>query len=115
MTNANREVLERTGDGSRTQSANTERLVRYLDSLGAEKSKPRPMEAVWALTALVLLAIHLESSDVSSQVIAEKKECQIAKERSGQYARALTTLLNEKPIVIGETTRVSCRVREIAS
>jgi hypothetical protein len=33
----------------------------------------RPMEAVWALVAIWLFASYLESSDVSQQVIAEKK------------------------------------------
>ena len=57
-----------------TESANTERLVKYLDSLGAEKSEPRTMEYVWALIALVLFVGYLESSDVSQQVVQERVE-----------------------------------------
>ena len=75
----------------------------------------RPMECVWFLIALVLFLAHLEKSDVSHQVIAEKAQLAECKTRVRQYATALTTLLNEKPIVIGETTRVSCKVREISS
>ena len=75
----------------------------------------RPMECVWFLIALALFLAHFEKSDVSHQVIAEKAQLAECKTRVRQYATALTTLLNEKPIVIGETTRVSCRVREIAS
>ena len=70
---------------------------------------------VLSLIACVLLVAHLKKSDVSAQVIEEKAQLAECKTRVRQYATALTTLLNEKPIVIGETTRVSCRVREIAS
>ena len=70
---------------------------------------------VLALIACVLLVAHLEKSDVSAQVIEEKAQLAECKTRVRQYATALTTLLNEKPIVIGETTRVSCKVRDIPS
>lgn len=46
--------------------------------------------------------------------VADKmaNECQVAKERASQYAQALVHLLNQQTVVIGETTRVSCRVKE---
>ena len=79
------------------------------------RAEVRPMELLWIVLAFFLLAIYLDATDVNQYVIAEKAklaECNLAKERSRQYATALTTLLNEKPIVIGETTRVTCKVRE---
>ena len=82
------------------------------------RAEVRPMELLWIVLAFFLLAMYLDATDVNQYVIAEKAklaECNLAKERSRQYATALTTLLNEKPIVIGETTRVNCKVREIAS
>ena len=48
----------------------------------------RPMEAVWALIALFLFMSYLESSDVSQDVIAEKKlEGCIAQFSAGEYHR----------------------------
>ena len=91
---------------------------KFSVAMSQQKPRMRPMEAVWILISFILLAAYLQKSDVSDQVIADKAklaECEVAKERSRQYATALTTLLNEKPIVIGETTRVNCKVREIPS
>ena len=76
----------------------------------------RPMEAVWFLIAAVLFLMHLESSDVSTYVIAEKKnECRLAKEQAAHYATALVNLLNQKTVTIGNSTQLSCRVKELHS
>ena len=91
---------------------------KFSLAMSAQSPSVRPMEILWIVLAFFLLALYLDATDVNQYVIAEKAklaECQLAKERSRQYATALTTLLNEKPIVIGETTRVSCKVREISS
>ena len=102
-----------------TETKNALRLSRYLDRLAHIEPAPvRRMEILWIVLAFFLLALYLDATDVNQYVIAEKAklaECKLAKERSRQYALALTTLLNEKPIVIGETTRVTCRVKEIQS
>ena len=48
----------------------------------------RPMEAVWALIAIFLFMSWLERSDVSQDVIAEKKlEGCIAQFSAGEYHR----------------------------
>jgi hypothetical protein len=100
-------------------ASQAEAARKFAQAMSAQPpARMRPMEAVWILICFVLLAAYLQKSDVSAQVIADKAklaECEIAKERARQYATALTALLNEKPIVIGETTRVSCKVREIPS
>ena len=76
----------------------------------------RPMEALWMLIALVLFLAHLESTDVSTYVVAEKKnECRLAKEQAAHYATALVHLLNQKTVTIGNSTQLSCRVKELQS
>lgn len=86
---SNTRVLELGGSGSRTNSQNTERLIRYLDSLGAEPSTPRPMEAVWALIALVLFSAYLESTwaPVEQAVAKEARGCISQYGPGERYAR----------------------------
>ena len=97
----------------------TEEQASAKLSLELPADKPagiRPMEALWILIALVLFLMHLESSDVSTYVVAEKKnECQLAKEQAAHYATALVHLLNQKTVTIGNSTQLSCRVKEIKS
>jgi hypothetical protein len=68
---------------------NTERLIRYLDSLGAESSRPRVMEYVLGLVCIVLLSMHLESNSfpVERAIAKETRGC-IAQYGPGErYAR----------------------------
>lgn len=84
-----------------------------------EMGAPRKRELVWAGIALALAFAYLSGDDyrdvLTVQAAVERAECQTAKERAAQYAIALTHLLNSRTVVIGETTTVSCRVKEINS
>jgi hypothetical protein len=68
-------------------------------------NSPRPMEYVWALVAIVLLLAHLQTSDVSDQVITEKHKLLQTCERNTAVAIAA---LNGFDIREGDV-RVACR------
>jgi hypothetical protein len=91
-----------------TESQNAERLVRYLDSLGAEPATPRVREYALMLGFLVLLAMHLESTDVSHQIVAEKSECQINADRAEKFSNVIVAAANNGAFTIGDD-RISCR------
>ena len=70
----------------------------------------RPMEAVWALIALALFSAHLQSSDVSDQVIAEKKlEGCIAQFGAGEHHR--NPRFQCAPMVEAPTTAMTMPVK----
>jgi hypothetical protein len=74
-------------------------------------AKPRLREYVWAIAALCLAVAHLQSTDVSENVIAERKDdCKVAKQRASEHATALVHLLNQKTVEL-QGAIVSCRVR----
>ena len=85
------EGLELAGDSSRTdlELAEAQAAQKLHAALPADKPTGiRPMEAVWALIALFLFMSWLERSDVSQDVIAEKKlEGCIAQFGPGEYHR----------------------------
>jgi hypothetical protein len=105
---SNPKVLERAGS-SRTASENTERLVRYLDSLGSEPATVRVREKLWALLACVLAAAYLESTDLSYQVMEKNSDLQ----RCEIYTKALTHVLNGGSLRVEGATDVSCKTKQI--
>jgi hypothetical protein len=90
-------VLELRGDGSRTPVVGQPRF--------------RVMEAVWFLIAAALFVAHLESSDISNQVIAQKVTlAKQERENCQRYAKAITHLLNHGGVLeVTGSTQVSCK------
>lgn len=57
-------------------ASNNERLIAYLDSLGAEPSTPRVREYVLMVVFCVLAAAHLESKSFPvEQAVREAEGC----------------------------------------
>jgi hypothetical protein len=89
--NTGNKVLERTGDGSRTdlEISQAEARRKFAQAMSAQPpARMRPMEAVWILLTFVLLAAYLQKSDVSDQVIAERHKLLQTCERNTKVAVA---------------------------
>jgi hypothetical protein len=78
---------------------------KFSVAMSQQKPRMRPMEAVWILLSFVLLAAYLQKSDVSDQVIAERKKLITTCERNTNVAVAA---LNGWQIQEGDT-KVACR------
>jgi hypothetical protein len=106
--NTGNKVLERTGDGSRTdlEISQAEARRKFSQAMSAQPpARIRPMEAVWILLTFILLAAYLQKSDVSDQVIAERQQIVKNCERNTTVAVAA---LNGWQIQEGDT-KVACK------
>ena len=86
--------------------------------MNEERDTPLGLALFMALVAAAIAVAAAEYTGYAlfgsaDAYVIEQTECELAKERSRQYATALTALLNRKTVTIGETTEVSCRVRHL--
>jgi hypothetical protein len=87
---------------------NAERLVRYLDSLGAEPATPRVREYVLMGVFCVLAMAWFDSGNLGAQIVAEKSECQINADRAEKFSKVIVAAANNGAFTIGDD-RISCR------
>jgi N-dimethylarginine dimethylaminohydrolase len=89
-TDRSKRVLELAGDGSRTETQNTERLIAYLDKLADVEPAPvRIKEKVLALIACFLAVGYLEGGELATKVVQERyaQEGCVAQFGPGEYHR----------------------------
>lgn len=75
----------------------------------------RTPSAVLFLICLVLLMGIFEKEDLEMATRKAMEACQRDRENAALYAKALVHLLNKGTVVIGESTALSCRVKEVRS
>jgi hypothetical protein len=101
-------VLELAGDGSRTESRNTERLIAYLDKLADVEPAPvRMTEKLLALLVCVLAVGYLEGGDLAVQIVRESYPASVVK-NCERNTRVAVAALNGWTIQTDEV-KVSCK------
>ena len=78
------------------------------------EQRPRTREYLWALAALVLFVCYLDGGSLGAQIVDERKSSLDAeRQRCEVYTKALTAVLNGRPIEVEGSTRVSCKAKQL--